>query len=67
MRGKTDPFDFIRIIAGARIMMPTSCVRLSADRCSMSEEIQALCFLAGANFIFYGEKLLTADNCRLIA
>jgi biotin synthase len=62
MRGKTDPFDFIRVIAVARILMPASYVRLSAGRSEMSDEIQALCFLAGANSIFYGDKLLTADN-----
>ena len=57
-----DPFDFIRTIALARIMMPRSYVRLSAGREDMSDELQALCFFAGANSIFYGEKLLTADN-----
>ena len=57
-----DPFVFIRTIAVARIMMPKSRVRLSAGRTSMSDEMQALCFLAGANSIFYGEKLLTTDN-----
>jgi len=57
-----DPFEFIRTIAIARITMPASHVRLSAGRESMSEEMQALCFLAGANSIFYGEKLLTTDN-----
>lgn len=57
-----DPFDFVRTIALARIMMPRSYVRLSAGRENMSEELQALCFLAGANSIFYGEKLLTANN-----
>jgi len=57
-----DPFDFIRTIALARIMMPRSYVRLSAGRESMSDEMQALCFFAGANSIFYGEKLLTAQN-----
>ena len=57
-----DPFDFIRIIALARIMMPKSYVRLSAGREKMSDELQALCFLAGANSVFYGEKLLTANN-----
>lgn len=62
MRGKTDPFDFIRVIATARIMMPASYVRLSAGRSEMTDETQALCFLAGANSIFYGDKLLTADN-----
>ncbi len=57
-----DPFDFIRIVAVARIMMPASYVRLSAGRESMNEQMQALCFLAGANSIFYGEKLLTTAN-----
>ncbi|CCM10336.1 biotin synthase [Cardinium endosymbiont cEper1 of Encarsia pergandiella] len=57
-----DPFDFIRTIAVARIMMPTSYIRLAAGREKMSDEFQALCFLAGANSIFYGEKLLTAQN-----
>lgn len=57
-----DPFDFIRVIALARILMPTSYVRLSAGREDMSDELQALCFIAGANSIFYGEKLLTANN-----
>jgi biotin synthase len=57
-----DPFEFIRSIAVARILMPTSHVRLSAGREEMSDEMQALCFLAGANSIFYGEKLLTTPN-----
>ncbi len=57
-----DPFDFVRTIAVARILMPKSYVRLSAGREQMSDELQALCFMAGANSIFYGEKLLTADN-----
>ncbi|WPX97880.1 biotin synthase BioB [Candidatus Fokinia crypta] len=57
-----DPFDFVRIVALARIMIPKSYVRLSAGREQMSDEMQALCFLAGANSIFYGEKLLTAEN-----
>jgi biotin synthase len=57
-----DPFEFIRTIAVARIMMPKSKVRLSAGREEMSEQTQALCFLAGANSIFYGEKLLTTAN-----
>ncbi len=57
-----DPIIFVRIIAAARILMPKSRVRLSAGRNSMSDGIQALCFLAGANSIFYGEKLLTTDN-----
>ena len=57
-----DPFEFVRTIAAARITMPKSYVRLSAGRQSMGEGIQALCFLAGANSIFYGEKLLTTGN-----
>jgi biotin synthase len=57
-----DPLDFVRTIAVARILMPRSVVRLSAGRESMSDELQALCFLAGANSIFYGEKLLTTPN-----
>ncbi len=57
-----DPFDFVRTIAAARITMPGSYVRLSAGRQEMSDELQALCFLAGANSIFYGDKLLTAGN-----
>lgn len=57
-----DPFEFIRVLAVARIMMPASHVRLSAGRETMNEQMQALCFLAGANSIFYGEKLLTTSN-----
>jgi biotin synthase len=57
-----DPFEFVRTIAVARITMPRSMVRLSAGREDMSEEMQALCFLAGANSIFYGPKLLTTGN-----
>jgi biotin synthase len=57
-----DPLEFVRTIAVARIAMPASVVRLSAGREDMSEETQALCFLAGANSIFYGDKLLTTDN-----
>jgi biotin synthase len=57
-----DPLDFVRAIAVARITMPQSVVRLSAGREDMSEETQALCFLAGANSIFYGPKLLTTPN-----
>jgi biotin synthase len=57
-----EPFDFIRMIAVARIMMPKSHVRLSAGREQMNEQMQSLCFLAGANSIFYGEKLLTTSN-----
>jgi biotin synthase len=58
----TDPFDFVRTIAVARMLMPRAQVRLSAGREAMSDELQALCFLAGANSIFYGEKLLTTGN-----
>ncbi len=57
-----DPLVFVRTIAVARILMPKSRVRLSAGRAEMSDEMQALCFLAGANSIFYGIKLLTTDN-----
>ena len=57
-----DPIEFVRIVALARILMPRSHVRLSAGRAQMSDEMQALCFLAGANSIFYGEKLLTTGN-----
>jgi biotin synthase len=57
-----DPFDFVRTIAVARVLMPRAHVRLSAGREAMSDELQALCFLAGANSIFYGEKLLTTGN-----
>jgi biotin synthase len=60
-----DAIDFVRIIAAARIMMPVSYVRLSAGRNEMTDEMQALCFLAGANSIFYGEKLLTTNNPQL--
>ena len=59
---KLDPLDFVRTVAVARICMPASVVRLSAGREDMSEETQALCFLAGANSIFYGPKLLTTAN-----
>ena len=57
-----DGIEFVRTIAAARITMPTSYVRLSAGRHEMSEELQTLCFLAGANSIFYGEQLLTTGN-----
>ena len=57
-----DPLEFVRTIAAARITMPKAMVRLSAGRQEMSEGIQALCFLAGANSIFYGDKLLTTGN-----
>jgi biotin synthase len=59
---KLDPFEFVRTIAVARITMPKAWVRLSAGRQQMDDAIQALCFLAGANSIFYGEKLLTTGN-----
>jgi biotin synthase len=61
-RAAVEPLDFIRTIAVARLLMPASHVRLSAGREQMSDEMQALCFLAGANSIFYGEKLLTTGN-----
>ena len=57
-----DPFDFVRTIAVARLLMPASHVRLSAGREQMNEQTQALAFLAGANSIFYGERLLTTAN-----
>ena len=60
--GRLDPIEFVRTIAVARITMPESVVRLSAGREDMSDETQALCFLAGANSIFYGPKLLTTAN-----
>jgi biotin synthase len=60
--GALDPIEFVRTVAVARIAMPRSVVRLSAGREDMSEETQALCFLAGANSIFYGPKLLTTPN-----
>jgi biotin synthase len=60
-----DPFDFVRCIALARILMPKSVVRISAGRESMSDELQALCFLAGASAIFGGNKLLTASNTEV--
>ena len=59
---KLDPFEFIRTVAAARIMMPKSYVRLSAGRAEMTDEMQAWCFFAGANSIFYGDKLLTTEN-----
>jgi biotin synthase len=59
---RLDPFEFVRTIAAARIAMPTSWVRLSAGRQAMSDELQTLCFLAGANSMFYGDRLLTTDN-----
>ena len=57
-----DPFDFVRTVAVARIVMPESSVRLSAGREAMNEQMQAMCFMAGANSIFYGERLLTTSN-----
>jgi len=60
-----DSFDMVRMIACARIMMPNAYVRLSAGRMEMNDEHQALCFMAGANSIFYGEELLTTDNPQL--
>ncbi|MDB5819903.1 MAG: bioB [Rhizobacter sp.] len=60
--GRLDPFEFVRTIAVARITMPTARVRLSAGRQQMDEALQALCFLAGANSIFHGDKLLTTGN-----
>jgi biotin synthase len=57
-----DPFELVRTVAAARVMMPASWVRLSAGRDDMTDELQALCFLAGANSVFYGERLLTTPN-----
>lgn len=62
MKDKTDSFEFIRVIATARIVMPQTYVRLSAGRMELTDEAQGLCFLAGANSIFYGDKLLTTEN-----
>ncbi|HET7756667.1 MAG TPA: biotin synthase BioB [Steroidobacteraceae bacterium] len=59
---EVDPFDFVRTCAVARVLMPRAHVRLSAGRDTMSDELQALCLLAGANSIFYGERLLTTGN-----
>src|SRR5688500_1424112 len=59
---KPDAVDFVRVIAVARWLMPKAHVRLSAGRSGMSDETQALCFLAGANSISYGDKLLTTEN-----
>ena len=64
---RLDPFEFVRMIAAARISMPKSHVRLSAGRQELGEGIQALCFFAGANSIFYGEKLLTTANPQAAA
>jgi biotin synthase len=57
-----DPLELVRMIAAARILMPVSMVRLSAGRLSLTDEAQALCFLAGANSIFMGDRLLTTPN-----
>ena len=57
-----DPFEMVRMIATARILMPAAMVRLSAGRLSLSDEAQALCLLAGANSVFMGERLLTTPN-----
>ncbi len=57
-----DPFEFVKTVAVTRIMFPKSMVRLSAGREGMTDELQAWCFMAGANSIFYGDKLLTAKN-----
>ena len=62
---RIDPIDFVRVVAVARITMPKSYVRLSAGREAMSDEAQALCFMAGANSIFHGEKLLTTKNASV--
>jgi biotin synthase len=61
-QAKLDPLEFVRAIAVARITMPTSRVRLSAGRQQLGDAVQALCFMAGANSIFYGDKLLTTGN-----
>ena len=59
---EVDPLEFVRTIAVARVLMPQSHVRLSAGRSEMSDELQTLCFMAGANSIFYGDQLLTTEN-----
>lgn len=61
-RSELDPFEFVRTVATARLLMPRSMLRLSAGRETMGDELQALCFLAGANSIFFGEQLLTTPN-----
>jgi biotin synthase len=61
-RSALDPFEFVRTVAAARITMPKATVRLSAGRRELGEAVQALCFLAGANSIFHGDKLLTTAN-----
>jgi biotin synthase len=62
-----DPFEFVRTIAVARITMPKAMVRLSAGREQMGEALQSLCFVAGANSIFYGDQLLTTGNPQVDA
>lgn len=62
--GGIDPFDFVRCVAVARILMPSAHIRLSAGRTRMNDQLQSLCFFAGANSIFYGQRLLTTDNPR---
>jgi biotin synthase len=64
-QAELDPLEFVRTVAVARIAMPASYVRLSAGRECMSDELQALCFVAGANSIFYGERLLTTGNATV--
>jgi biotin synthase len=59
-----DPLEFVRTVATARCIMPRSYVRLSAGRAQMSDELQALCYFAGANSVFYGDRLLTAPNAK---
>ena len=59
-----DPFELVRMVATARILMPASYLRLSAGRSEMSDELQALCYLAGANSVFYGDRLLTTPNAE---
>ncbi|MGH7948484.1 MAG: biotin synthase BioB, partial [Candidatus Binataceae bacterium] len=61
-RPPEDPLELVRVIATSRLLMPRSMVRLSAGRLSLSEEAQALCFLAGANSVFLGDRLLTTPN-----
>src|SRR5207253_10037872 len=64
-RPPEDPIELVRVIATARILMPRSYVRLSAGRLSLSDEAQALCFLAGANSVFLGDRLLTPPNLHM--
>jgi biotin synthase len=62
-----DPLEFVRTVAAARVTMPRTMVRLSAGRRELGEAVQALCFLAGANSIFYGDRLLTTGNPEVAA